>query len=352
MNNQIYEEAAYWLVEFRTGKNDPATRKRFDKWIRKSPEHLRAYLEITEIWQDAPFVGHRADLSVEDLVTDSRTGDNVVSLGTKESGLTQSKTYSVFRTGSWALAAIAASVLLISVAIGSWLYFNRDIYTTSTGAQRSIRLADGSTIELNSQSKVRVRYGENQRNVELLEGQALFHVAKDTARPFIVATDTTQVRAVGTQFDVYRKVSGTTVTVLEGRVAIEPVPHAAGIGHSAPILAAGEQLTIPKLPGQDRQMLLAQKADIETATAWTQNRLIFKSTPLTAVAEEFNRYNRRHIIIRCDNAGLSAEASICDLKISGVYSSTDPRLLVRFLREQPGISVDDTGNEVVVTRAE
>ncbi len=133
------------------------------------------------------------------------------------------------------------------------------------GEQRSIALADGSTLELNSRSKVRVRYSEHERALELLEGQALFRVAKDTSRPFIVSCDGTRVRAVGTQFDVNKKRGGTVVTVVEGQVSVVSSVIDARIddvnvevfrcrrcrvrrnesrGASGILLAAGEQITV------------------------------------------------------------------------------------------------------------
>jgi transmembrane sensor len=357
MNTQIHEEAANWLVELRTSDNDAATRRRFDAWIRKSPEHLRAYLELTEIWQDASFVGDGTELSRAELIANARTDDNVVSLSEEEKGGRKpSRLNSSLLTPHSSLkfwSAIAASIFI--VALGMWFYLQRDTYMTTIGEQRTLRLADGSTIELNSQSRVRVRYTDRERNVELLAGQALFRVAKDRARPFIVKTDGTQVRAVGTQFDIYRRPNGTTVTVLEGRVL---VTQSAVNGEQprenfslptfplSPItLTAGEQVTLKvAAPTDDRSLPTEVKpADLETATAWTRQQLIFKSTPLSEVADEFNRYNTRKLAIDCDT-------QICDLKISGVYSSTDPDVLITFLREQPGVTVDDTGDEIIVAR--
>src|SRR5690606_26847429 len=88
------------------------------------------------------------------------------------------------------------------------------------GEQRTVTLADGSVIELNARSRIKVRYADRERAIDLLQGQALFRVAKDPTKPFIVASGGTYVRAVGTQFDVYKKSVGTVVTVVEGRVAV------------------------------------------------------------------------------------------------------------------------------------
>jgi transmembrane sensor len=173
--------------------------------------------------------------------------------------------------------------------------------------------------------------------VALIEGQALFRVAKDKQRPFVVRAGDAEVRAVGTEFDVYKKQAETVVTVVEGRV--ETFSGADGADAAAIMLSAGEQLTV--LP---HTVTKPTRADTFAATAWVQKRLIFEETPLKEVAEEFNRYNRRPLTI--DDAELQT------LKISGVYSSTDPASLINFLRSQNSISVIETENQVRVVRHE
>src|SRR5207249_1896122 len=158
--------------------------------------------------------------------------------------------------------ALAASFAAFAALAGAWAWLElfSYFYSTGVGEQRSIELADGSTVSMNSKSRIRLRYSQAERSVDLLEGQALFHVAKDHARPFIVKADDTRVRAVGTQFDVYERRSGTVVTVLEGEVAVlapaiaqAPRP---GEGSTVPndtpasaiSVSAGEQLTVtPKV---------------------------------------------------------------------------------------------------------
>jgi transmembrane sensor len=222
--------------------------------------------------------------------------------------------------------------------LSAWLWNRSQLntYTTGIGEQRSIILQDGSTVDLNAQSRVRIVYGARERRVELAEGQALFRVAKDAARPFVVRAGTTDIRAVGTQFDVYRKTAGTVVTVVEGRVAVLPFtlparrsirPGAADPAdvteESAPpptrtILSAGEQVIVGALSTQK-----AQHADVAAATAWTQKQIIFRSTPLSEVVSEFNRYNARQLVI--------TDPDIGGTRISGVFSSTDPGSLLRGL---------------------
>ena len=171
----------------------------------------------------------------------------------------------------------------------------------------------------------------------LLEGQALFRVAKDAQRPFVVRAGDAEVRAVGTAFDVYRKVSETVVTVVEGRV--ETYDDSGRSGEKAIVLSAGERLAV--VP---HTVTKPTRADPSVATAWLQKRLIFEETPLNEVAEEFNRYNRRPLSIE--------DRDLRMLKISGVYSSTDPASLINFLRSQSSIQVVETDKNVRIVRRE
>jgi transmembrane sensor len=210
-------------------------------------------------------------------------------------------------------------------------------YSTGIGEQRTVQLLDGSTVELNARSAIQVHLTERQRDVTLLEGQALFRVAKDKQRPFVVRAGDAQVRAVGTEFDVYKKQAATVVTVVEGRV--ETYDERDGPGTAAIVLSAGEQLTV--LP---HAVTKPMRTDTSIATAWVQKRLIFEETPLSDVAEEFNRYNRRPLTIE--------DGQLENLRISGVYSSTDPASLINFLRSQNSIQLVETEKQVRVLRRE
>lgn len=234
--------------------------------------------------------------------------------------------------------ALAASVLALLVC--GWLYVQHDTYSTEVGEQRAITLADGSVVELNAKSRIRLHFSSAERGVELIEGQALFRVAHDTARPFIVNSGSARIRAVGTQFDVYRKSNDTTITVVEGRVAVartaSPATTDKSLESISPLLlSAGEQVSV-SAAGSARPVAI----DPARATAWTQKRLIFSSTPLFEVAEEFNRYNTRPLVL--DGPDIAA------LRINGVFSSTDPMTLLAFLREQPGVSVTESEKEIRV----
>jgi transmembrane sensor len=367
LNGQILEEAGDWLVELNSEAADPGLQKRFQAWLRTSPEHVRAYLELVAIWESGAEMPLESEVSVETLIAAGRTPDNVVALRTgtdspwkptatpptvaptRDSPDARAPPRSGKVRGGGARRrwlAVAVPVFVTALGALAWLSFTRDpTYETGVGQQESFELPDGSTIELNARSKVRVHLSEHQRRVELLEGQALFRVAKDPGRPFVVESDRTRIRAVGTEFDVSRRNSATTVTVLEGRVALSEQSAPISLQESAAarasllVLDAGQQVTVTAQTEPK-----PKRADVAAATAWTQRRLVFDASTLAEVIEEFNRYNTRRLVLR--------DASLARFPISGSFSSTDPSSLLHFLEMQPGIrvTVRDSEIDIAATR--
>lgn len=304
-HEQILEEACGWFIDCNEDALDAAETERFNQWLRRSPEHVRAYLEIAAAWESS------------DRLKGARPVDTAMR-----------KPARYF----WA-AAVAAAVL---VAVGVGFVIRRDSYTTATtgiGEQHAIVLEDGSAVELDARSRLQVRFSHAERRVELVYGQALFKVKQDAARPFIVISSGTRVQAVGTQFDVYRKAIGTAVTVVEGRVAVTEVP-----GVQMPVfLSAGEQLVVTP-----QTIAHAVRIDVASATAWTQRKLVFDETPLSEVVAEFNRYNSRQMIID--------DASLADYHIRGKFDAGDPDRLLQFLRDRFGVNVREQGGEIRISR--
>jgi transmembrane sensor len=336
----VVAEASEWFIEFRAGDVNGEARSRFMEWLRRSPEHIQAYLEVSGTWSELPGSDPEGKFDIASMIARARNESDVIPLSAVNPGRPPPKPAAqprAFRTIRRPALAAAVLVLLASVtALFVWIDADKvRSYSTGIGEQRTLQLLDGSTVELNSRSKVEVRFSERRRDVALIEGQALFRVAKDKQRPFVVRAGEAQVRAVGTEFDVYRKQTETVVTVVEGRVET----YAGSDGTAAIVISAGEQLTV--LPHSVTQ---PTPADTLAATAWVQKRLIFEETPLSEVADEFNRYNRRPLTIDDDE--------LKRLKISGVYSSIDPASLINFLRNQNSIRVIETEDQVRVVRRE
>jgi transmembrane sensor len=179
MNVQIYEEASDWIVKHRDSGIDAHEKQAFDRWLRESPQHVRAYLEMASIWEDLPALDRRWNADAEELIARARADGNVVPLS---SGLaladSRASAFSQPTSASTAMceqtdarpggqpfvrkhhklrfvSALAASVLVL-VASAAWLYLQRGVYSTNVGEQRWLTLTDGSVIELNARSRVKV----------------------------------------------------------------------------------------------------------------------------------------------------------------------------------------------------
>jgi transmembrane sensor len=351
MNAQIQQEAAEWLIELQLDEPDAPLRERFVQWLRASPEHVRAYLELVTVWDDARHYDSNHEIDVNALVSLARADANVVAFQSKDDSespgdVAEPQTPPLDRRAFWTrriagISAAAATIIAVSVGLWFWVHLT-PTYATDVGEQRTVKLADGSIAELNAVSRIRVRYSGEQRIVDLLQGEALFRVAKNKSRPFIVVSSDTRVRAVGTEFDVNRKPTGTVVTVVEGRVAVLPQSHVSEDRNSLPAVplevAAGEQIAVHR----ERPPSKSQ-ANVAAATAWTQQQLIFESTPLLEVAEEFNRFNNQKLIV--DGSGAR------EMRISGNFPALDPTSLprfVRFLREQHGMEISESPEQILV----
>jgi transmembrane sensor len=359
-NRQILEEAAEWFVDFREGLIDADGRNAFNIWLRRSPEHILAYLEVATFWAAVPQMGSEDSIDLSALAAAARADDKVIALesaaghprnhqaefppGAGDADLAARRTF----PRSPLLLAASMCIAILTAGLGVWRVTHRaPEYITQVGEQRTVTLSDGSRVELNSRSHIRVRYSGRERDIDLLEGQALFNVARDTAKPFVVRSGETVLRALGTEFDVYRKRSGTTVTVLEGRVAVDgndgrdstqtlkqgSAIAPAGALSSPMVLSAGEQATV-STSGPIRPT----HTNIAAATAWTQGHIVFESARLSDVVEEFNRYNSRQMIVE--------DPRVADVRIAAVFSSTDAAALLQFLRATPGFRVSETDSEI------
>jgi len=355
MNVHIREAAAQWLVEFRTEKPSVAVRRQFAAWLRTSPEHIKAYLNVLALWEEAGSYDQQHRLDIDALVALARTDGDITDIRkvdrpdaaadflapeTRERHAPVSQKIITRRllsprTGIAALLSLAINCGIWWIAIDSR---NSD-YTTQIAEQRSVVLSDGSRVDLDALSNVRVKFTSHERMVELLSGQALFRVTKDPKRPFVVRADGTRLRAVGTEFDVNRTTSGTVLTVLEGRVAVlaSSGPQSSSLGAGAEV-EPGQQVTITH-----GAVTAPQAIDSAAVTGWTRKLLIFSATPLPVVAEELNRFNLRQLTI--------ASPELVHFDVTGTFRAFDPETLTKFvllLRRQPGIEVLEEGDQITV----
>jgi transmembrane sensor len=310
-----------------------ADHREFAEWIARSPEHVEAYLRVARTMTSlkSPAMSW-PDTSAEELIRAAKASPGeVVALSRGESlAPVRGQEVRGFQPRN-AFALAASMVLAIGVSWFAWMRPQQ--FETSFGEQRSVLLDDGSRVTLNTSSKIEVDLRKDRRTIHLVAGEVLFDVAHDVSRPFDVYIGDSILRAVGTKFDVDIRPHQTTVTVVEGIVSLtqglaEALPHG-----NTPLLEASDRVVIgPSGPGAPMHGVR-----LDAVTAWTQRKLIFEHRALGDVAEEFNRYNRRRIVIESER--LRAE------EITGVFQSNDPDSFISFLSGVPGVQVrEDAGS--------
>ena len=324
------KEAADWVVVL--GDADEQTRKAFAVWLRASPENVKEFLSVAAIWGTLPELSEQP--SAEELVRLAAKQPNVVALPRAARSESEQPPAGQSSRRQW--IARAAAIALVAVAIGAIFFVmqpeeNAILYATLTGEQSSVPLPDGSVVNLNTQSRMRVKFSEEFRDVHLVEGEALFNVERDAKRPFRVITEHALIEAVHTQFNVRQDSNAVTVTVTEGVVVVSSATVGAGTdlsvdGQSGETdssqsvrLNAGQQTQV----GSDITEAVVVDTKVENAIAWRQHRLIFDALPLKQVIEEFNRYN--------DPPAVIEDRQLESLPISGVFRSNDRDSFLQFL---------------------
>lgn len=330
------EEAAEWFMA--VGDNldlDESERVRFVAWLKRSPVHVEEFLQVSALHVQLADVAPNQRQSIQELVDEARS--NIVAFdGGAGSDRTERSRFPRGPVKRWRVLAVAASLLVAVIAafgvfrewamVGGAQAPTALVYATELGEQRSVVLSDGSVVQLNTQSRLEVKFTKNSRLVLLTRGEAVFDVAKDAARPFRVNAGFAVTEVLGTRFNVYRQAAQTVVTVVEGGVAVS-APHYAGPDGRTAHLTRGHQLAV-FANGTVRKNL---NADIARATAWMRRRLIFNGDTLAAAVRELNRYNRKHLVI--------ADPKLANRRISGMFDANRPDIVVDFLKNIGGLRV-------------
>jgi len=345
----IAGQAADWFVANDDGLSE-SEQLALVSWLRDSPKHVQAFLEVSQITRDLAAVD-APNLSIESLVAAARADDTVDVVTLAPEAAQDSRTSRRRGTRKFWAAPLAAAAALLVVAI-SLVWWNRDgerfglprTYETAHGEQGAWRLPDGSMLHLNTESSATVRYSGSERVVELNRGQALFDVSHGDRRRFRVSAGSAEVIATGTEFDVYRRNNTLTlITVVQGEVRVYASDSTAARSSALPAssiaLNAGQQI------GVDAGGLWAEPISVDTkaAVAWLRHEIVAQNRPLGEVAAEFNRYGRVQIVI--DDPALKM------LRISGHFDAYDTDSFAAFLASLEGVTVEKTSTRIRVFKA-
>jgi transmembrane sensor len=212
-------------------------------------------------------------------------------------------------------------------------------YQTQIGESRPINLEDGSRILLDTQSRVRVDFTATARDVELLEGRAHFEVAKDARRPFRVRTESVEVVAVGTKFDVATLRGRTTVTLIEGHVNVRSLLDTPQSAPKSAAMVAGQQLGITR----DGQLTDNRIVKMDNVTAWQRGTIVLDDVPLPDALASLNRYSMTQIVI--------PGSALQSRRVSGVFRAGDVETEALALQRYFGLrETSHTARAIVLER--
>lgn len=322
------EQATDWLILLQDDPDDADLLARFDAWLTESPINVEAWA-ITD--QVAGAI-NRTPATYADrwqpLLEAYRAGDSGHSSGLSASvpvvsrRRPRSEPRRIRRMGlGFAAAALAACVAVLIVP-SAVLHLRAD-YLTGTAQTRNLTLADGSTVALAPDSAIRVVYGERERRIELISGEAFFTVVHDAVRPFQVATGGVETTDIGTAFDVRRGDDGASVAVQQGSVQVEyrsalpPVSETLRAGQAVRVSWSGAAIRSDEPAGQ--------------VAAWRQDQLIAQDAPMREVVDQLRPYFAGTILV--------TNAALAGRPVTGVYNLADPVEALRGIAQAHGATV-------------
>lgn len=332
---EVEDEAAVWLARLDAEDVSDGTKLEFREWLAADIAHKKAYEALDATW-----------LRLDDLET-ARRDEKVTVI--RRGMLTRRR----WLVGGGAVAASAAAAGVAGVALNFGVTgAHAKVYATAVGQNRTITLDDGSVIELNTNSIIEVDYASDIRSINLKKGEGFFNVAKDRDRPFVVTAGETEVRAIGTAFNVYLdEGSDVEVTVAEGVVDVSEkgkkqvksievdafsANEALSLSEGALRLKAGDALQREAKAVRVRHL---EQPEIEKDLAWREGQLIFEGERLEIVLNELSRYSETRFIISDD--------AIRDKRVGGYFKTDDVDGLLTVLEEVLSVEVRRAGPKLV-----
>jgi transmembrane sensor len=308
--DNIEKEAADWLARIDRGLDDQGVAS-FEQWKAASIEHRITFIRLQTVW---------------------RRADRLAALRRPRPEIPRPQ------VGLKWLAAMAAALLICAGSGFGYFWVHKSTsqrFETAVGAQRSISLADGTQIELNTNTLIHTSMSPGIRTVKLDRGQAYFDVVHDAHRPFVVIAGNRRITDLGTKFSVFRDGDRVEVIVKEGQVRVDVITPGSS---DAPVVA--ERNTIVMARNTETLMVAKPQQEIENELLWRSGMLVFNQERLADVADEINRYNVRKIEV---------VGAARDIRIGGSFRADNVDVLKQLLRDGFRLKVVDEGDKTTIS---
>jgi transmembrane sensor len=293
----------------------------FERWLQASPTHAEAYERLERLWVDLD-----GDSAAIEAALDAPP---VFAAPRARLGISR-------RTWLTAASALAASVAVAVVVNRPRPPAPAVVYQTAPGETRQITLADGTRIHLNADSRISVRLEPHVRRVEMADAEAVFDVAHDARRPFVISVGDREVTVVGTEFNLRRRNGTVALTMRRGVVEVRP---AGGVPGKPIQLTQGQQL-VHREGATDSTVA---RVEPNAAFAWTVGQLVYSDRPLSEVVEDVSRRLGTQVRVADKPTGA--------LRFSGVLVVDDEASVIRRLEAFLPVKASWTPNGVVLSAA-
>jgi transmembrane sensor len=312
----IAAEAAVWISRLHGPHRSAQMERECLQWQSRSEAHRSAFEHCTATWEDVRGVSLSTAFAALPATSTQATSPRA-----KASRWPRWPSALAFATVTFAMIAI--------VTLGA-LFSLRGVFSTDVGEQRFVMLEDGSRVSLNTDTRVRVNFAAEKRSVSLERGEALFEVARDVKRPFVVRVAGSEVVAIGTIFSVRHTDQTLAVTLIEGQVAVRPASTEAGQSPARQVVIhPGERLSL----GRQHAPATVDKPRIEQITAWRRGEASFDDVSLEEAVAEMNRYNRVPIVLIDD--------VLAARRVSGVFRTGDNLAFAQAVAALHGLTVNE-----------
>lgn len=325
------QAALDWLRREEGGPLAAEERERLDAWLEADPKHREIYEEVAYLF--ALSDEHAAAASIMSL---RRAALEAEPRRRPVWGFAAAGLAAALAVGWAGLAGLSnaptatpSAVTRLAEALGARASPESAVYRTRVGQRLTVNMPDGSVATLNTNSILKVAYRDGERGVRLLQGQALFEVAKNRETPFRVYAGDRRITAVGTVFDVRLDGRKVKVALVEGKVRVAPVKPVAGPG--APTqqvdLAAGEMLE-----ADAAAPMMVAAADVRRAVTWKSGVVEFAGEPLAVAVAEMNRYTEHPLRI--------ADPDIAGVRVSGIFRTSEPELFAHMVSQVAPVTAE------------
>lgn len=336
VTRELAAEAAVWIARLHSPHRSKHLERECLAWQARSEAHRLAFERCTDLWMDLGGVDRAA---VERAAAKFRQAQQKVGQGTNPVPNPAPRSRGWNPQRPWIVALIASTVLAVTGVLVAHSWLDADVYGTNLGEQRVVVLADGTRMSLNTSTRVRVDFEPSRRSVSVEGGEALFEVAKDVSRPFVVHAAGTKVTATGTAFLVRLLSSGAAagldVTLVEGQVVVQGGDKSAATLAQPVVMAVGDRLRVRGNPKGDGQLLPVAAPQIDRppmdqVLAWKRGEAIFDNVSLRDALAEMNRYSGVPLVI---------DTGLAELRISGQYRTGNNAGFARAVATLHGLQV-------------